>query len=151
MRRIALLTIVAVLLLQCHSAASFAPHRRNAFACQYRSPVLQMNKIPNELKDMLEGQDPDNVVMADEDLTPEMLEELQANQPSQWSIMKELLGIGTFTYALGAMTVLFLALNFFLGPGWLGSAIGLGGAEIVTDGTDPLPKALDLTNPDFLI
>jgi hypothetical protein len=59
------------------------------------------------------------------------------------------LGINAFTYVLAAMIVVSLSLNFFLGPGWLGAAIGFQGTGSINEVSDSLPDNIDLSRPDF--
>jgi hypothetical protein len=59
------------------------------------------------------------------------------------------MGINIFTYALAAAIVVFLSLNFVLGPGWLGNAIGMQGTGTFNEVSDSLPDTLDLSDPNF--
>ena len=64
---------------------------------------------------------------------------------------KKLFGINIFTYILAALIVIFLSLNFILGPGWLGSAIGIQGAGEFNEVSDSLPQLIDLSSSDYLL
>jgi hypothetical protein len=61
----------------------------------------------------------------------------------------QLLGINIFSYVLGAAIIVFLSLNYVLGPGWLGSAIGMQGAGSFDEVSDSLPSTIDLSDPSF--
>ena len=63
----------------------------------------------------------------------------------------QLLGINVFTYVLGAAIILFLSMNIILGPGWLGSSLGLVSNWDMTQTADSIPDTVDLSDPDFLI
>ena len=56
-----------------------------------------------------------------------------------------------FTYILAAAIVFFLSMNFILGPGWLGGAIGVKATGSFTQMSDSLPNAVDLSDPDYLL
>jgi hypothetical protein len=61
----------------------------------------------------------------------------------------QLLGINVFTYILAAAIAFFLSLNYVLGPGWLGSAIGMQGTGTFSEVSDSLPDTIDLSDPSF--
>ena len=61
----------------------------------------------------------------------------------------QLLGINIFTYLLGALIVVLLSLNFFLGPGWLGQAMGIQGVGSFDEVSKSLPDTVDLSRPEF--
>lgn len=61
----------------------------------------------------------------------------------------QLLGINIFTYILAAAIVVFLSLNYALGPGWLGNAIGVQGTGTFDEVSDSLPSTIDLSDPSF--
>jgi hypothetical protein len=63
----------------------------------------------------------------------------------------QLLGVNIFTYLLAALITIFLSLNFLLGPGWLGSALGITGTGSIDEVSDSLPKIIDLSNSDYLL
>jgi hypothetical protein len=65
------------------------------------------------------------------------------------STILQLLGINIFSYILAATIVVFLSLNYFLGPGWLGSAIGMQGTGTFSQVSDSLPDTIDLSDPSF--
>ena len=62
----------------------------------------------------------------------------------------KILGIGGFTYVLGALIVLMLTLNTVLGPGWLGQAIGIQGTGTFTEVSSSLPDQIDLSADEYL-
>ncbi|KAL7567629.1 hypothetical protein ACA910_000223 [Epithemia clementina (nom. ined.)] len=66
-------------------------------------------------------------VEGNDELPEGLLEEIQSSRPSEWMVMKELLGINIFTYVLVAAIAFFFSMNLLLGPGWLGSGIGIQG------------------------
>lgn len=78
-------------------------------------------------------------------ISQDLWEEIEGAQPPKWLVMKELLGISGFTYALGALIVLMLSLNTILGPGWLGQAVGIAGTGTFTDVSPSLPDQVDLS------
>mmetsp|Transcript_15019 Transcript_15019/g.19025 ORF Transcript_15019/g.19025 Transcript_15019/m.19025 type:complete len:203 (-) Transcript_15019:106-714(-) len=86
-----------------------------------------------------------------EGLSDGMLSQLQEGQPSEFAIMKELLGINIFTYILAGLITIFLSLNFLLGPGWLGQLIGLEGTGTFTQMSDSLPDTIDLSSSENLL
>jgi hypothetical protein len=63
----------------------------------------------------------------------------------------KLLGISAITYVLAAAIVISLGLNFFLGPGWLGQALGLSGTGSFTETSGSIPESLDLSDPAYLL
>jgi hypothetical protein len=63
----------------------------------------------------------------------------------------QLMGINIFTYILAAAIVFFLSMNFVLGPGWLGNAMGVKGTGTFTEISDLLPDTIDLSGSDFLL
>mmetsp|Transcript_5579 Transcript_5579/g.12822 ORF Transcript_5579/g.12822 Transcript_5579/m.12822 type:complete len:187 (+) Transcript_5579:101-661(+) len=77
------------------------------------------------------------------------LAELEAGQPSEWMIMQQLLGISAFTYVLAALIVFFLGMNYALGPGWLGSQIGVPGTGDIMEVSPSLPGTIDLNRPEY--
>mmetsp|Transcript_7997 Transcript_7997/g.13233 ORF Transcript_7997/g.13233 Transcript_7997/m.13233 type:complete len:172 (-) Transcript_7997:232-747(-) len=83
-------------------------------------------------------------------LSDDLWEEIEGAQPPKWIVMKEILGIGGFTYVLAALIVGMLSLNFFLGPGWLGQAMGVPGTGTFTETSPSLPDQMDLSADDFL-
>lgn len=77
------------------------------------------------------------------------LEEIIKRQPSEWNIMKELLGINIFSYTLAALIAFFLGMNLWLGEGWLGTTIGIQGTGEFTEVSPSLPGSIDLNIPEF--
>ena len=66
------------------------------------------------------------------------------------SICEQLLGINIFTYILGAAIAFFLGMNVLLGPGWLGSTIGIPGTGTFTEKSDLIPDTFDLGKSEYL-
>jgi len=63
----------------------------------------------------------------------------------------QILGIGPFTYVLVGLIVIMLTLNFTLGPGWLGSTLGIDGAGTFIDDNFPTGGAFDLSKDEYLL
>lgn len=63
--------------------------------------------------------------------------------------MVQLLGINVFTYILAALIVFFLSMNYFAGPGWLGSLMGVPGTGSFTETSESFPDTVDLSSPEF--
>lgn len=84
-------------------------------------------------------------------LSDDLWEEIEGAQPPQWVVMKQILGIGGFTYVLGALIVLMLTLNAVLGPGWLGQAMGIQGTGTFTEVSSSLPDQIDLSADAYLL
>lgn len=63
----------------------------------------------------------------------------------------QLLGINVFTYILAAAIAFFLSMNIILGPGWLGSSIGIKGTGTFTETSESLPELVDLSKPEYLL
>ena len=61
----------------------------------------------------------------------------------------QLLGINIFTFILAALILFFLSMNTILGPGWLGSTLGIQGTGNFEEVSPSLPGALDLNKPEF--
>jgi hypothetical protein len=59
------------------------------------------------------------------------------------------MGINIFTYILGGLIVFFMSMNFFLGPGWLGQAVGIPGTGAFKEMSESLPDVVDLSGQDF--
>lgn len=79
------------------------------------------------------------------------LAEVTQGAPSEFDVMKELLGINIFSYVLAAACVFFLGMNAILGPGWLGQTIGLKGTGTFTEISDSLPGNIDLSGQENLL
>ena len=95
----------------------------------------------------------DNTLFEEMDVTQEFdaeaLEEMEREQPSEWMVMKELLGINIFTFILAGLIVFFLSMNMILGPGWLGNTLGIQGTGSFEEVSPSLPGSLDLNKPEF--
>jgi len=61
----------------------------------------------------------------------------------------KLLGINIFTFILAALIVFFLSLNYILGPGWLGSTIGIPGTGAFQEVSPSIPGTIDLNKPEY--
>ncbi len=61
----------------------------------------------------------------------------------------QLLGINAFTVILAALIVFFLSMNVVLGPGWLGSQLGIPGTGSIQEVSPSLPGSIDLNKPEF--
>jgi hypothetical protein len=81
----------------------------------------------------------------------ELLEMVAANQPNQFTVVKELLGLNVFTLILALLIAFFMGANFFLGPGWLGQKLGIEGTGTFQDVSDAIPGVIDLSQPDYLL
>eukprot|EP00565_Helicotheca_tamesis_P000745 CAMPEP_0185732216 /NCGR_PEP_ID=MMETSP1171-20130828/15381_1 /TAXON_ID=374046 /ORGANISM="Helicotheca tamensis, Strain CCMP826" /LENGTH=195 /DNA_ID=CAMNT_0028401649 /DNA_START=23 /DNA_END=610 /DNA_ORIENTATION=+ len=86
-----------------------------------------------------------------EEITDELWDDIEGGAPSQWEVLKQLLGINIFTYILAAAIAIMLSLNAILGPGWLGQMMGLEGTGTFTDVSDSLPGNIDLNQPENLL
>jgi len=86
-----------------------------------------------------------------DEITDDLWDDIQGSAPSQFEVMKQLLGINIFTYILAAAIVVMLSLNAFLGPGWLGQMIGIEGTGTFTEISDSLPSNIDLNQPENLL
>jgi len=75
--------------------------------------------------------------------------EIEEGQPSEWMIMKELLGFNIFTVILAVLIGFFLSMNLILGEGWLGGMIGIPGTGTFEEVSPSLPGTLDLNSPEF--
>lgn len=106
--------------------------------------VSDMQEVDTGDTEMIRGSE-------DDVISDQVWEDIETGAPSEWMIMKELLGISVFTYILGGVTLLFLGLNLILGPGWLGQIIGIEGTGTFTQVSDSLPDTVDLNSPDYLL
>ena len=61
----------------------------------------------------------------------------------------QLLGFNAFTVVLAALIVFFLSMNYALGPGWLGSQIGVPGTGTIREVSPSLPGTIDLNRPEY--
>eukprot|EP00977_Amphora_coffeiformis_P012820 scaffold3240_cov187-Amphora_coffeaeformis.AAC.15 len=86
-----------------------------------------------------------------DDFPEEFWQDIEAGKPSEWAVMKELLGINIFTYILAAAITFFLSMNVIFGQGWLGSAIGIQGTGTFTERSETLPNVVDLSEDQFSI
>ncbi len=87
----------------------------------------------------------------DDEIPDNIMKQLEEDQPSELTIMKELLGINGITYVLVGLIVFFLTMNSFLGPGWLGQMMGLEGTGTFTETSSSLPGEVDLSQPENLL
>ncbi|CAB9499389.1 expressed unknown protein [Seminavis robusta] len=83
--------------------------------------------------------------------TKEQWDEIEEAQPSQLSVMKELLGINVFTYILAFLIVAFGGMNLILGPGWLGGTLGIEGTGNIEQVSPSLPQTMDLGKDEYLL
>lgn len=67
------------------------------------------------------------------------------------NVFQQLLGINGFTYLLAGLIIMFLSLNAFLGPGWLGQLMGVEGTGTFTQVSDSLPGTIDLNSSENLL
>ena len=63
----------------------------------------------------------------------------------------KLLGINIFTYILAAAIAFFFGMNTILGPGWLGSTLGVEGTGTFTETSQSLPGKIDLGDSQYLL
>ena len=84
-----------------------------------------------------------------DDMPDELWDDIEKGKPSEWTIMKDLLGINVFTYLLAAAIAFFLGMNTMLGPGWLGGAMGLQGTGTYTETSESLPDMVDLSDSRY--
>eukprot|EP01083_Nonionella_stella_P293434 997896_1 len=127
------------------AANAIKPSFFSRSCCIFNNHSLSMSKnddMPNE-----EGGE----FMNESEMSDELLLQLQENAPSEWDIMKDLLGINIFTYILAVLIAIFLGGNILLGPGWLGQKIGLEGTGTFTQISPSLPDSIDLSQSDFLL
>eukprot|EP00536_Pseudo-nitzschia_multiseries_P000140 jgi/Psemu1/299875/fgenesh1_kg.3_\ len=61
----------------------------------------------------------------------------------------QMLGINIFTVILAVLIVFFLSMNAVLGPGWLGSTLGIPGTGNIEEVSPNLPGSLDLNRPEY--
>jgi len=85
----------------------------------------------------------------DDEIDENDLEEIEAGQPPEWMVMQQLLGINIFTVILAVLIVFFLSMNMTLGPGWLGSKLGIPGTGSIQEVSPSLPGTIDLNNPQY--
>jgi hypothetical protein len=64
-------------------------------------------------------------------------------------LLPQLLGINIFTFILAGLILFFLSMNIILGPGWLGSTLGIQGTGNFEEVSPSLPGALDLNKPEY--
>lgn len=60
------------------------------------------------------------------------------------------MGVNIFTYILAGLILLFVTLNFVLGPGWLGQAMGIQGVGTFTN-PDSITDTIDLGKSEYLL
>jgi len=63
----------------------------------------------------------------------------------------QILGINIFTYVLAIAIAFFFSMNVFLGPGWLGSKVGIPGTGTFTERSSSLPDTIDLSDSEYLL
>lgn len=85
------------------------------------------------------------------EVSDEMWAELEDSAPPFAVILSKLLGINIFTYILASLIVIFMSLNYALGPGWLGQKIGIPGTGTFTEYSQSVPGPMDLNNADNLL
>jgi len=85
----------------------------------------------------------------DDEIDEATLEEIRTGQPSEWMVMKQLLGVNIFTFILAGLIIFFLSMNYFLGVGWLGSSIGIPGTGTFQEVSPSLPGTIDLNKPEY--
>lgn len=81
----------------------------------------------------------------------ELLKVVEANEPEQWMVMKEVLGLNIFTLILAILIAFFMGTNAILGPGWLGSRIGIEATGSFNEISGSMPDIIDLGQPDYLL
>jgi len=125
-------------------------HRCSALVVRHQQQLPQPNKQESL---SIAADEPQFIIRGspDDELSDQMWEDIQAGAPPKWLILKELLGINAFTYVLAGLIVVFLSLNAFLGPGWLGQSIGLSGTGTFTDVSPSFPDTIDLSGADYLL
>ncbi|VEU33416.1 unnamed protein product [Pseudo-nitzschia multistriata] len=86
-----------------------------------------------------------------DELDDEKFNEVVSEQPIEfeWRVLQQMLGINIFTVILAALIVFFLSMNIILGPGWLGSTIGIPGTGNIQEVSPTLPGSLDLNRPEY--
>lgn len=87
----------------------------------------------------------------EEEISEETWRMIEEGQPSEWEIMKDILGINLFTYILAGLIAFFFSCNMLLGPGWLGQKVGLPGTGTFTEISKSLPDSVDLSKDEFLL
>eukprot|EP00532_Pseudo-nitzschia_australis_P001863 CAMPEP_0168192206 /NCGR_PEP_ID=MMETSP0139_2-20121125/17922_1 /TAXON_ID=44445 /ORGANISM="Pseudo-nitzschia australis, Strain 10249 10 AB" /LENGTH=169 /DNA_ID=CAMNT_0008115425 /DNA_START=105 /DNA_END=614 /DNA_ORIENTATION=+ len=100
-----------------------------------------------ELKNMIDG-DESNF---NDEINEDKLEEIISEQPLEFDfrVLQQMLGINIFTLLLAALIVFFLSMNAILGPGWLGSKIGIPGTGNIQEMSPMLPGSIDLNRPEY--
>ena len=64
--------------------------------------------------------------------------------------VSQLLGINIFTYVLACAIAFFIGMNVLLGPGWLGSTIGIPGTGTFIEKSASIPSTVDLSESKYL-
>ncbi|KAL7430533.1 hypothetical protein ACHAXH_004697 [Discostella pseudostelligera] len=88
---------------------------------------------------------------SENEISDETWRDIEGAAPSQWTIMKELLGINIFTYILAVAIVFFLSMNAVAGPGWLGQTLGWDDVGTFTRVSDSLPLSVDVSGSEYLL
>ncbi|GKY95533.1 hypothetical protein MPSEU_000514900 [Mayamaea pseudoterrestris] len=123
-----------------HNCHSLLVHKRTAASSLFLA--INDEDQPNSLKELY-------TEINGEDMLEELWSEMDHGQPSEWQILKQLLGINIFTYVLAGAIVFFLSMNVINGSGWLGSSLRFPGTGSITDMSSALPSTVDLNLPDF--
>lgn len=87
----------------------------------------------------------------DNELSDEILDMVEANAPPIVQVMKELLGINIFTFALIGLIAFFFLFNALLGPGWLGEKLGIVGTGTYTEISKSFPSIVNLDDAENLL
>jgi len=144
---------------QCSDLRSFRRCRVHLYASQSSEPPTKDDNNDNdddggiviarqnneEIQNLLDFDFDDEM----DELDDETMEEIRKGQPSEWNIMKELLGINIFTFLLAGLITFFFGMNYFLGPGWLGNTIGIPGTGQFTEVSPSIPGTIDLNSPEY--
>mmetsp|Transcript_20488 Transcript_20488/g.29633 ORF Transcript_20488/g.29633 Transcript_20488/m.29633 type:complete len:157 (+) Transcript_20488:55-525(+) len=147
--RIVLLVAMTLLILLSQLVESFTIDQRcGVQRTQQMQSLTQLFVVDEESEEDLSLSNPIIVERGSENdpFTEAEWEEIDKAKPSEWVIMKEVLGINIFTYILAALIVIFLSLNALLGPGWLGQSLGIPGVGTFTEVSPNLPQTVDLSN-----
>lgn len=110
----------------------------------HRQPTLLWNKNENHVFEEISGDEEGTI-------KEELLKVAVENQPSQWTVTKEVLGLNVFTLILALLIAFFMGSNIILGPGWLGSRLGIAGTGTFSEVSKSLPEIIDLSQVDYLL
>lgn len=117
-------------------------HRANSNSLLFASPSDEESDSVEKLFDY----DSSNF---ESEIDDDDLEEIEMGQPPEWMVMQQMLGINSFTVILAVLIVFFLSMNVMLGPGWLGSQLGIPGTGSIQEVSPSLPGSLDLNSPQY--